>query len=254
LCADTPLAGGAHDGALASQAAVAAILCDLDGTLLDTVADIAAAVNAVLAGLGRAALAQDIIATYIGRGADVLLHRALGGGPDARIDAELLARARALFETAYARVNGDATRIYPGVVAGLDCFRALGVRLACVTNKPQRAAEAVLARFGLSDRFEFVIGGDALAQRKPDPEPLLHAAARLGIAPRACVALGDSANDALAARGAGMPVVLVDYGYTEGRPIGEIDCDAVVASFVELADALAAPRGRFAFLEGLRAG
>lgn len=243
-----------RDGASAAQAAVAAILCDLDGTLLDTVADIAAAVNAVLAGFGRAPLAQDVIATYIGRGADVLLHRALGGGADARIDADLLARARALFETAYARINGDATRIYPGVVAGLDRFRALGLRLACVTNKPQRAAETVLARFGLANRFEFVIGGDALPQRKPDPEPLLHAAARLGISPQACVALGDSANDAQAARGAGMPVVLVDYGYTEGRPIGEIDCDAVIASFVELADALAAPAGRFAFLGSRRVG
>lgn len=243
-----------RDGASVAHADVAAILCDLDGTLLDTVADIAAAVNAVLAGLGREALGEDLIATYIGRGADVLLHRALGGGPDARIDADLLARARALFETAYARVNGDAARIYPGVIAGLDRFRALGLRLACVTNKPQRAAETVLTRFDLRDRFEFVVGGDALPQRKPDPEPLLHAAARLGIAPQACVALGDSANDALAARGAGMPVVLVGYGYTEGRPIGEIDCDAVVASFVELADALAAPSGRFAFLGGRREG
>jgi len=226
----------------AAPAPVEAILCDLDGTLLDTVPDIAAAVNAVLGELGRAPVPEDVIATYVGRGVDVLLHRALGGGRDARVDAGLHARARALFDAAYARVNGVATRVYPGVADGLERFRALGLRLACVTNKPQRAAETVLARFGFADRFEFVVGGDALPQRKPDPEPLRFAAARLGVPAHACLVLGDSANDAGAARAAGMPVVLVGYGYTEGRPIGEIDCDAVVASFVELGEALAAGR------------
>lgn len=219
-----------------------AILCDLDGTLLDTVPDIAEAVNAVLLELGRPPLEERIVAGYVGQGVDVLLHRALGGGFDAQVEPDLHARARRTFDAAYAASNGRRTRMYPGVVDGLDAFRALGLRLACVTNKPQAPTDAVLAQFGLAPYFEFALGGDVLPQRKPQPEPLLHAARRLGLAPDGCLMLGDSANDARAARAAGMPVVLVDYGYTEGRPIGEIDCDAVIASFAELGTWLRASR------------
>ncbi|MBO9661524.1 phosphoglycolate phosphatase [Dokdonella sp.] len=221
---------------------MAAILCDLDGTLLDTVPDIAEAVNAVLLELGRAPLEERVVAGYVGQGVDVLLHRALGGGFDAQVEPGLHARARRAFAAAYAATNGRRTRFYPGVVEGLDAFRALGLRLACVTNKPQAPTDALLAQFGLDRYFEFALGGDVLPQRKPQPEPLLHAAQRLGVAADACLMLGDSANDARAARAAGMPVVLVDYGYTEGRPIGDIDCDAVISSFAELSASLRASR------------
>lgn len=228
---------------------VGAILCDLDGTLLHTAPDIAAAVNVVLGQLGHAAIDEALVTSYVGQGVDILLHRALTGDRDGRVDAALHLRARELFDVAYAAVNGDHTTLYPGVLDGLDAFRTLGLRLACVTNKPQRAADTVLGRFGLDRYFEFVIGGDALPQRKPDPEPLWHAATLLGVSSRTCLTLGDSANDARAARAARMPVVLVSYGYTEGRPISEIACDAVVDSFVEVADALAsATDPKFAFL------
>ena len=204
--------------------------------------DIGDAVNAVLRELGRAPIAESTVASYVGQGVDVLLHRALSGDRDGRVDASEHRRARTLFDTAYAAVNGLRTTLYPGVINGLDAFRELGLRLACVTNKPQKASDVVLARFGLAGYFEFVLGGDALPQHKPQPEPLWHAADRLGAAAAACVMLGDSANDAKAARAAGMPAVLVDYGYTEGRPISEIDCDVVISSFVEIADAIAGPR------------
>jgi phosphoglycolate phosphatase len=219
---------------------VKAILCDLDGTLLDTVADIALAVNSTLRDLGRAPISEETVTAYVGQGVDILLHRALSGNRDGRVDADLLRRARALFDPVYAKVNGHHARIYPGVEDGLERFAACGLRLACVTNKPQRAAEAILEQFGLAHYFACVIGGDALPQRKPEPEPFWHAADELGAARSDCLALGDSSNDAKAARAAGMRVVLVDYGYTEGRPISEIDCDAVVSSFVELAGMLEA--------------
>lgn len=217
-----------------------AILCDLDGTLLDTVEDIAAAVNAMLQALSRAPIGEDAIAHYVGQGVDVLLHRTLSGDRDGRVDAELLSRARAAFDPAYAAFNGQHARLYPGVVEGLDRFAALGIRLACVTNKPQGAGEAILDQFDLARHFNCVIGGDALPQRKPSPEPLWYAANLLGVPSHACLMLGDSANDALAARAAGMPVVLVDYGYTEGLPVGEIDCDGVVSHFTDLAKMLEA--------------
>lgn len=216
--------------------AATAILCDLDGTLLDTVPDIADAVDEVLRALGRVAPGERVVRDYVGQGVDVLLHRALGGGIDARAEPLLHARARALFDAAYAATNGRRTRLYAGVVEGLDALRARGLRLACVTNKPQAPSDALLAQFGLDAYFRFTLGGDALPQRKPQPEPLWHAAERLGVAAAACVMLGDSANDASAARAAGMPAVLVDYGYTEGRPLAEIDCDLVVPSIAAFAD------------------
>ncbi len=219
---------------------VQAILCDLDGTLLDTVADIAVAVNTTLRDLGRATISKDTVTAYVGQGVDILLHRALSGDRDGRVDVDLLQRARASFDPVYTAVNGQNARIYPGVEDGLVRFAALGLRLACVTNKPQRAAEAILDQFDLARHFACVIGGDALPQRKPAPEPFWHAADILGVPRGDCLALGDSENDAKGARAAGMRVVLVDYGYTEGRPISEIDCDAVVSSFTELAEMLEA--------------
>lgn len=223
------------------RARIEAILCDLDGTLLDTAPDIAAAVNAMLHELGRAPIAEEIVAQYVGQGVDILLHRVLTGRRDGRVDDEQLQGAHAAFDPAYAAFNGRYAHIYPGVVEGLDRFTVFGLRLACVTNKPQGAAEAILEQFNLIRYFGIVIGGDALPQRKPAPEPLWHAAELLGAFPHACLVLGDSANDAKAARAAGMPIVLVDYGYTEGLPIGCIDCDAVIASFTRLADGLDDP-------------
>lgn len=227
---------------------IEAVLIDLDGTLLHTAPDIAVAVNAVLRECGHAPIAESLVASYVGQGVDVLLHRALSGDRDGRIDDQDLQRARALFGPAYAAVNGRYATLYAGVVDGLDTLQAHGLSLACVTNKPQRAAEDLLARFGLDRYFTCVVGGDTLAQRKPQPQPLWHAATLLGVPTGACVVLGDSANDARAARAAGMPVVLVDYGYTEGLPIDAIDADAVVSSLAEFAAALtAAPPRRFAF-------
>ncbi|MEO7063183.1 MAG: phosphoglycolate phosphatase [Dokdonella sp.] len=217
-----------------------AILCDLDGTLLDTVADIAFAVNTTLRDLGRATISTAAVTAYVGQGVDVLLHRALSGDREGRVHADLLQRARARFDPVYIAVNGQNARIYPGVEEGLSRFAALGLRLGCVTNKPQRAAEVILVQFDLARHFDCVVGGDALPQRKPAPQPFWHAADRLGVPRADCLVLGDSANDANGARAAGMRVALVDYGYSEGRPISEIDCDAVFSSFVELADMLEA--------------
>jgi phosphoglycolate phosphatase len=110
--------------------------------------------------------------------------------------------------------------------------------MCCVTNKLQGFSEALLALTGLDRDFAFVQGGDALPKTKPDPLPLRHAAARLGVEPAACLMIGDSANDALAARAAGMPVVLVGYGYAEDQPVRTIDCDAIVASIADVVAAL----------------
>jgi phosphoglycolate phosphatase len=217
---------------------VRAILFDLDGTLVDTAPDIAAAVDATLRELDRPPLDAALVRSYIGRGVDVLLHRALTRERDGRAAADEHALARAHFLEHYAAHNGCTATLYPGVREGVAHAKRLGLVMCCVTNKPQRFSEALLALIGLDRDFAFVLGGDALPKSKPDPLPLLHAAARLQLAPRECLMVGDSSNDACAARGAGMPVVLVDYGYSEDLPVGDIDCDAVVGSVADVVAAL----------------
>ncbi len=211
------------------------VVVDLDGTLLDTVADLAAAVDAMLVELGRPAIGEAIVRTYVGKGSRVLVQRALAGSLEGRIDESATDRAMPVFERHYLRENGRSAAAYPRVFEGLDALRAKRLRLACVTNKPQAFADGLLGRAGLAKYFELTLGGDALARRKPDPEPLLHVCERFGASPSEMVAIGDSLNDAQAARAAGMPVVIVPYGYNEGRPAASIEADAHVATLLDAA-------------------
>ena len=215
-------------------AGVRAILFDLDGTLVDTAPDIAAAVGATLRDLDRPPLDDATVRSYIGRGVDVLLHRVLTGERDGNAALDVHKYARGVFLGHYETHNGRTATVYPGVREGIAHARRLGLKLCCVTNKPQVFSDALLAEVGLDRDLEFVLGGDALPKGKPDPMPLLHAAARLGVVPQHCLMIGDSSNDALAARTAGMPVVLVGYGYSEDQGVGTIDCDAIVASIADV--------------------
>lgn len=210
-----------------------AVILDLDGTLLDTAADLAAATNLMMLELGREPLP---VASYIGKGVEVLVHRALGGSLDARVDHDLHTRGHDAFMRHYQVENGRHSRPYEGVLEGVAAMRAKGLRLACVTNKPQSFADPLLERFGLAQAFELIVGGDALPLRKPDPMPMLHVAQRFEIDPPEIVAIGDSLNDALAARAAGMPVFAVPYGYNEGRDVRTLDVDAVFDSLLIAAD------------------
>lgn len=218
-----------------------AVIIDLDGTLLDTATDLANAVNLMLADLGLQTLPEATIATFVGKGAEVLVHRALGGHVDARAEPVLHERGLSAFYRHYETQNGLTSRAYDGVHEGLQAMRAAGLKLACVTNKPQRYADSLLERCGMAGHFEFVLGGDALPRKKPDPLPMLHAAQRLGVAPAHTVAIGDSVNDALAARAAGMRVFVVPYGYNEGHDVHALDTDAVVASLLDAAQRIATP-------------
>ena len=219
-------------------ARVHAILFDLDGTLVDTAPDIAAAVDATLRELDYPSVGAEQVRSWIGRGVDVLLHRVLTRERDGRAAADTHARARERFLEHYAEHNGRIANVYPGVREGIAHAKRLGIAMCCVTNKLQDFSEALLALTGLDRDLAFVQGGDALPKTKPDPLPLTHAAERLGFAPAECLMVGDSSNDARAARAAGMPVVLVGYGYTEDVPVAEIDCDAVFDSVAEAIDAL----------------
>lgn len=208
-------------------------MIDLDGTLADTIPDLAEAANRMLRELARPVLEPALIRTFVGKGIPKLVERALAGGLEGRVDERLLARALPIYERCYTEVNGRHTVIFPGVHEGLQRLRAMRLPLACVTNKAERFTLALLEQLGLAGSFEQVIAGDTLPQKKPDPQPLLHACRGFAIPPADMLMIGDSANDVEAAHAAGCPVFCVDYGYNEGRDVRELDVDAIVASLIE---------------------
>jgi phosphoglycolate phosphatase len=212
---------------------VRAVLLDLDGTILDTSQDLAAAANLMLADLGRPQLDAEVIRDYIGKGVVNLVHRcveATGGGTEGE-------RRHALdvFERHYLAGIADRSRPYPGVVEGLSALERAGIAMGCVTNKAGRFTEPLLELTGLRRFFGVVVSGDTVERKKPHADPVLHAAAKLGAAPGETLVVGDSLNDVLSARAAGCRVVVVPYGYREGLAIEDLGADAVVESVEEAA-------------------
>ncbi|HHW65200.1 MAG TPA: phosphoglycolate phosphatase, partial [Rhodocyclaceae bacterium] len=205
-----------------------AVLFDLDGTLLDTIADLADAANLTLAELGRPARSQDEIHSFVGKGIPHLVRRCMIEGTSAT-EAEI-ETAVTVFRRHYAVVNGARTTIYPGVIETLQTLRARDIRLAVVTNKAEAFTLPLLARMEIAHYFDTVVSGDTLAVKKPDPAVVRLACERLEVAPTEALMIGDSANDALAAQGAGIPVLLVTYGYSEGVPVDTIECDGLLSN------------------------
>ncbi|MGS0897284.1 phosphoglycolate phosphatase [Burkholderia stagnalis] len=244
--ADSPLAGHAPAGAAAAgpirfpAPRIDAALIDLDGTMVDTADDFTAGLNGMLARLDAPATSRDEVIGYVGKGSEHLIRSVLkprftADEAHARFDDAL-----AIYQTEYAKINGRHARLYPDVATGLDALRAAGIKLACVTNKPHRFAVELLGQYGLLDRFGIVLGGDSVARKKPDPLPMLTACDALGVAPDAAVAIGDSENDALAGRAAGMATLTVPYGYNHGKAIQTINSDGIVDSLLVAARAISA--------------
>ena len=216
--------------------ALRAVLFDLDGTLLDTAADIALALNRASAEQGWAPVPLDEVRRMIGRGAPILIDRAaafLGRAVDPAQHARILER----FFDHYGSLEeaGEcAARPYAGAAEALRSLHAAGVRIAVVTNKQHRFATALLHHQGLADWVDCVVGGDSCTRRKPDPEPLVYACAELGVTPAAALMVGDSTNDVQAARGAGIPVFCVPHGYNEGQDPRSLPCDLLLEGLGEL--------------------
>jgi phosphoglycolate phosphatase len=215
--------------ALSGSLSADAVLLDLDGTLLDTIPDLAHAANAMRADLGLPMLPQSLIATYVGRGVDNLIQRTLAQDLDGQpIPAELLARGRALFAPHYHQVNGRKSVLFEGVLPGLHRMQKMGLKLAVVTNKATEFTLPLLERTGLAGFMQAVVCGDTLTERKPHPAPMLHACAQLGTAPSRAVVVGDSKHDAASGQAAGCRVLIVPYGYNEGQSVQTLDVDAIV--------------------------
>jgi phosphoglycolate phosphatase len=218
---------------------VSAIAFDLDGTLLDTIHDLAAAVNALLAELGHAPLPKDAIRVLVGKGIANLVRRALaratGVSPAAIEDAEV-EDALVRYQAHYAALLGRETKAFPGMIEGLDRLLAKGFPLAVVTNKPTRFVHPHLERAHIAHYFTLIVGGDDLSAKKPDPAQLVHVAAAFGVPAHRLLMVGDSGNDAQAARAAGCPVLILPYGYNEGEPVQNLDADGIVPSLTAVAD------------------
>lgn len=208
--------------ALPALASLQAAIVDLDGTLVDTLGDFTVALQSTLADLALPTLGRDAIERMVGKGSEHLIRSALQavGGDAGQYEAAWRA-----YQRHYDAINGRHADIYPGAREGLQRLRAHGLRLACVTNKPGRFAQDLLQAKGLGEFFDHVFGGDAFEHKKPHPQPLLMACRALASEPARTLMVGDSSNDALAARAAGCPVVLVTYGYNHGEPVTTVDAD-----------------------------
>ena len=214
--------------------AVKMVMIDLDGTLIDTVPDLAAAANRMLADLGRPAWDMAHYRAWIGNGVPRFVKRALTGEMQAEPEATLNERALALFRRHYGEAVSDLSRPYPGVVEALERLQAQGFSLACITNKAATFTAPLLKNLDLHKYFKLVLSGDSLPKQKPDPLPLRHACAHFDIDTAHGVLIGDSSNDVQAARAAGMPVICVTYGYNHGHDIRQSLPDAVVDSLTEV--------------------
>ena len=208
---------------------IKAVVIDLDGTLLNTAPQLTEAANRMLLEIHYAPVSQELLASYIGNGISWLVKRALTGDMHATPDAALYDHALPVFEKHYAQLLLES-RVYDGVIEGLEAMKAAGFRLGCITNKLASYTTPLLAGLDLAKYFEIVLSGDSLPEKKPNPMPLLHAAQFFGVPIEQLLLIGDSLNDTLAARAAGCPVFCVPYGYNHGEPVDTLDQDAIIAT------------------------
>ena len=218
-----------------------AAIIDLDGTMVDTMGDFVVAINLMLRDLGLVAVDEAVVALRVGKGSEHLvssvLNHALALIKRSQEASKNIADAKealALYQQHYSALNGQHAHVYPGVVDGLLALQRSGLKLACLTNKPIGFARELLRLKGLDGFFSHVFGGDSFAAKKPHPMPVLKTCEALGVIPARTLVVGDSSNDAQAARSAGCPVVLVTYGYNHGQPVASAGADATINSLLQL--------------------
>ncbi len=217
-----------------SLAKPAMILIDVDGTLVDSVPDLAFCVDAMMGSLSMPACGEAAVRNWVGNGVERLVQRALTGSLDGMPDTVLFDQAYPVFLDLYAENTSKRSCLYPGVREGLDALKSAGYPLGCVTNKAAQFTVPLLKDLGVHDDFSIVICGDTLSKKKPDPMPLLHAADYFNVNPSDALMIGDSISDVKASRAAGFRIICMTYGYNHGEDIRDAHPDAVIGSFEEI--------------------
>lgn len=217
---------------------IQAIVIDLDGTMLDTAPDFLCAINAMRAEFALTPIDIETVKRFVGKGSENLIHRVLSLDFDAKQVETHFVAALNVYQRHYLSINGDHSRLYPEVIEGLEALRAQDLRLACVTNKPLAFTLPLLQKKGLSAYFEVTYGGDSFPRKKPDPVALQQVCTDFCLLPQQVLTIGDSSNDAQAARTAGCPVWLVPYGYNHGESIQNADSDGIVSTLLDAAKRL----------------
>ena len=214
------------------------VVFDLDGTLVDSVPDLAYSLDSMLQKLGMPDAGEMKTREWVGNGLERLVKRALTDDLDKEPDTSLFEKALPLFISEYKQNACKRSRLYDGVREGLDYLLRHDFKLACVTNKQSQFTNIVLETLGIQNVFGIVISGDTLAKKKPDPLPLLHAAKHFGISASKALMVGDSVNDVSAARAAGFQILCVNYGYNHGQDIRLANPDLVIDSLAEFPNIL----------------
>ena len=210
------------------------VMIDLDGTLVDSVPDLAYCVDEMMKAIGREPWGEDKVRTWVGNGVERLIRRALTDtlwDDPAEDDFD---QAHPIFMELYRMNTSARSKLYDGVIEGIDYLKAAGYSVGCVTNKAEAFTVPLLKDMGIFDRFDVIVSGDTTPKKKPDPLPLLYGAEQLGVNPADGLMIGDSMHDVEAARNAGFQVVCVPYGYNHGHDIRDAKPDAVIQSLAEL--------------------
>lgn len=210
------------------------VLIDLDGTLVDSVPDLAYCIDEMMKALGKPVWGIDKVRSWVGNGVDRLVMRALTDTLWEDPSEEAFAEARPIFMKLYADNTSGRSCLYDGVVEGIDYLKANGFKVGCVTNKAEAFTVPLLKDMGIFDKFDVVVSGDTTPKKKPDPMPLLYAAEKMAEQAADCLMIGDSMHDVEAARNAGFQVVCVPYGYNHGHDIRDAKPDMVIDSLAEL--------------------
>ena len=214
------------------------IMIDVDGTLVDSVPDLAYCIDEMMQKLGLQKWGEDKVRHWVGNGVPKLVERALTGELEGRPIKEVFDKAYPIFLDLYEDNNSQRSYLYDGVREGLDYLISQGYQLGCVTNKSEQFTHPLLKALGIFNDFKIIISGDTLAKRKPDPMPLLYCAEHFNLKPKDCLMLGDSVSDVKAARAAGFDIICMSYGYNHGNDIADENPDLVIDSMNQLSDHL----------------
>ena len=214
------------------------IMIDVDGTLVDSVPDLAYCIDEMMQKLGLQKWGETKVRHWVGNGIPKLVERALSGELEGRPIKEVFDIAYPIFLDLYEDNTAERSYLYDGVREGLDYLKSQGYQLGCVTNKSEQFTHPLLKVLGIFNDFKIIISGDTLAKRKPDPMPLLYCAEHFNLKPEECLMLGDSVSDVKAARAAGFDIICMSYGYNHGNDIADENPDLVIDSMSQLSDHL----------------